>query len=121
MSIAIFLCGALRKYCNALRCETLFIPSFDSGYDASRVGGPTVLHILDWRYVNDCFLRPSDVDHVTRFQGSHLHEVRNNARPRFPATHFPHRLFVNVQFALVVLQSTLYVIVVFRAQSFVAD
>jgi hypothetical protein len=29
--------------------------SFDSGYVTFRVGGPTVLLILDWRYASNCF------------------------------------------------------------------
>jgi hypothetical protein len=43
-------------------------------------------------------------------------------RAVLPPTHFPHRLFVNVQFALVALQSIMYVLVPrLQAQGFVAD
>ena len=54
VSIAIFLSSALREYCDALRCETVLIPS-DSGYAAFRASEPTVLYILDWRYVSHLF------------------------------------------------------------------
>lgn len=103
--------------------NTLLIP-FDSGYDASRVGGPTVLLILDWRYVNDCFcilafkLLTMSLGFKDRI---YMRYETMPDRAFLPLTFLVSRLFINVQFALVVLQSSLYVLVVFQTQTFVAE
>jgi hypothetical protein len=68
-----------------------------------------------------CFCNPGDVDHVSRFQRPTPSEVCNT-RPYYLATHILHRLFVIVQFLLVLLQSAMYVLVlVNRDQIYVAD
>ena len=68
-----------------------------------------------------CFCNPGDVDHISRFQRPTPSEVCNT-RPYYLATHILHRLFVIVQFLLVLLQSAMYVLVlVNRDQIYVAD
>ena len=111
------LTSTLRKLCNAIGYEVSLNP-LDSGHVACRFGDPSVLHILDQRYVSCCFCPQAMLTMSLGFKDPLRLKYATQDRAVFALT-FYHRFFVIMQFVLVTFQSIMYVLVLVNI--YVAD